>query len=93
MALLPSGCCGLPGLPAVDDPFDFGRVAAANSISDVYAMGGRPILALSVLGMPVDKLPSSAISDIVRGGVAVCRDAGIPLAGACRAVQACVPRR
>lgn len=65
----------------MDDPYDFGQVAAANSISDVYAMGGKPLLALSVLGMPIDKLPASAISDIVRGGVDVCKDAGIPLAG------------
>ncbi|GLC37115.1 hypothetical protein PLESTM_000544500 [Pleodorina starrii] len=64
-----------------DDPWDFGRVAAANSISDVYAMGGRPLLALSVLGMPVNKLPPAVISRIVAGGAEVCRQAGIPLAG------------
>ncbi|GLC55382.1 hypothetical protein PLESTB_000981400 [Pleodorina starrii] len=68
-------------MPIVDDPWDFGRVAAANSISDVYAMGGRPLLALSVLGMPVNKLPPAVISRIVAGGAEVCRQAGIPLAG------------
>ncbi|KXZ43738.1 hypothetical protein GPECTOR_81g186 [Gonium pectorale] len=68
-------------MPIVDDPRDFGRVAAANAISDVYAMGGRPLLALSVLGMPVDKLPSGVIRDIIAGGADICRQAGIPLAG------------
>ncbi|KAG2482329.1 hypothetical protein HYH03_018738 [Edaphochlamys debaryana] len=68
-------------MPIVDDPRDFGRVAAANAISDVYAMGGRPILALSVLGMPVEKLGAATISEIVAGGADMCRQAGIPLAG------------
>ncbi|KAG2439800.1 hypothetical protein HYH02_010435 [Chlamydomonas schloesseri] len=68
-------------MPIVDDPRDFGRVAAANAISDVYAMGGRPLLALSVLGMPINKLPAAVISEIVAGGADVCRQAGIPLAG------------
>ncbi|KAG2424028.1 hypothetical protein HXX76_014852 [Chlamydomonas incerta] len=68
-------------MPIVDDPRDFGRVAAANAISDVYAMGGRPLLALSVLGMPINKLPAAVISEIVAGGADICRQAGIPLAG------------
>jgi selenide,water dikinase len=68
-------------MPIVDDPFDFGRIAATNAISDVYAMGGRPILALAILAMPIDKLPDHVIRDILRGGMAVCAAAGIPLAG------------
>ncbi|GLI66209.1 hypothetical protein VaNZ11_009911 [Volvox africanus] len=68
-------------MPIVDDPWDFGRVAAANAISDVYAMGGKPLLALSVLGMPVNKLPAGVIRRIIAGGADVCRQAGIPLAG------------
>jgi selenide,water dikinase len=68
-------------MPIVDNPVDFGRIAATNALSDVYAMGGTPILALTVLGMPIDKLPVEAIQDIMRGGTEVCRDAGIPLAG------------
>jgi selenide,water dikinase len=68
-------------MPMVDDPFDFGRIAATNAISDVYAMGGRPIMALAILGMPVDKMPAAMIREILRGGGAVCADAGIPVAG------------
>jgi selenide, water dikinase len=68
-------------MPMVDDPFDFGRVAATNAISDVYAMGGRPIMALAILGMPVDKLPPSVIREILNGGSHVCAKAGIPVAG------------
>ena len=68
-------------MPIVDDPFDFGRIAATNAISDVYAMGGKPILALAIVGMPVDKLPASAIQQILAGGASVCAAAGIPLAG------------
>ena len=68
-------------MPIVDDGFDFGRIAATNAISDVYAMGARPILALAILAMPVDKLPDSVIRDVVRGGLSVCQAAGIPLAG------------
>ena len=68
-------------MPIVDDPEDFGRIAAANALSDVYAMGGTPILALAVVGMPVDKLPMAAIRRILAGGAAVCEAAGIPLAG------------
>jgi len=68
-------------MPIVDDPFDFGRIAAANALSDVYAMGGTPIMALAIVGMPVNKLPVAAIRAILQGGEAVCEAAGIPLAG------------
>ncbi|MDR2451668.1 MAG: selenide, water dikinase SelD [Candidatus Accumulibacter sp.] len=68
-------------MPIVDDPFDFGRIAATNALSDIYAMGGRPILALAVVGMPIDKLPIEAIQQILAGGADVCARAGIPLAG------------
>jgi selenide,water dikinase len=68
-------------MPMVDDPFDFGRIAATNAISDVYAMGGRPILALAILGMPIDKMPAAMVREILQGGAAVCADAGIPIAG------------
>ena len=68
-------------MPIVDDPFDFGRIAATNAISDVYAMGGRPILALALVGMPINVLPLETIGQILAGGAAVCRDAGIPIAG------------
>jgi len=67
--------------PIVDDPFDFGRIAATNAISDVYAMGGRPIFALAILGMPLEKLPLSVIGKILEGGESVCAAAGIPVAG------------
>lgn len=67
--------------PIVDDPFDFGRIAATNALSDVYAMGGRPIMALAVVGMPLDKLPHEVIARILEGGASVCRAAGIPIAG------------
>jgi len=67
--------------PIVDDPFDFGRIAATNALSDVYAMGGRPILALALVGMPLDKLPGEVIGRILEGGASVCRAAGIPIAG------------
>jgi len=68
-------------MPIVDDPFDFGRIAATNALSDVYAMGGTPIMALAIVGMPVSKLPVETISSILQGGEAVCAAAGIPLAG------------
>src|SRR5882672_6224785 len=68
-------------MPIVDDPYDFGRIAATNAISDVYAMGGRPIMALALVAMPINQLPVDVIGQIIRGGEAVCRDAGIPIAG------------
>jgi selenide, water dikinase len=68
-------------MPMVDDPFDFGRIAATNAISDVYAMGGRPIMALAILGMPVDKVPPPVVREILNGGSHVCTKAGIPVAG------------
>ncbi len=68
-------------MPIVDDPYDFGRIAATNALSDVYAMGGRPILALALVGMPVNKLPLATIRRILEGGASVCRAAQIPLAG------------
>ena len=68
-------------MPIVDDPYDFGRIAATNALSDVYAMGARPILALAIVAMPIDKLPVDVIGQILRGGEAVCAAAGIPIAG------------
>ena len=68
-------------MPIVDDPFDFGRIAATNAISDVYAMGGRPILALALVGMPINVLSAQTIGRVLEGGTAVCRTAGIPIAG------------
>jgi len=68
-------------MPIVDDPFDFGRIAATNALSDVYAMGGTPIMALAIVGMPINKLPVETIRGILQGGEAVCEAAGIPLAG------------
>jgi selenide, water dikinase len=68
-------------MPIVDDPYDFGRIAATNAISDVYAMGGRPIMALALVGMPINVLSTATIARILAGGEAVCRDAGIPIAG------------
>jgi len=67
--------------PIVDDPFHFGRIAAANALSDVYAMGGKPILATAILGMPVDKIPVDVARKIIDGGRSICEEAGIPLAG------------
>jgi selenide,water dikinase len=67
--------------PIVDDPFDFGRIAATNAISDVYAMGGRPIMALAILGMPVGKLSAETVREILQGGASICASAGIPVAG------------
>jgi selenide, water dikinase len=68
-------------MPIVDDPFDFGRIAAANALSDVYAMGATPVVALAILGMPVDKLPVSVIRRIMEGGASICAEAGITVAG------------
>jgi len=68
-------------MPIVDDPFDFGRIAATNAISDVYAMGGTPIMALALVGMPIGVLSTATIGKILDGGQSVCRAAGIPIAG------------
>lgn len=68
-------------MPIVDDAHDFGRIAATNALSDIYAMGGQPILALAIVGMPIDKLPLATIQQIMAGGASVCQAAGIPIAG------------
>jgi len=68
-------------MPIVDDPFDFGRIAATNALSDIYAMGARPLLALAIVGMPINTLSQRTIRDILRGGESVCEQAGIPIAG------------
>src|SRR5262249_10704226 len=68
-------------MPVVDDPYDFGRIAATNAISDVYAMGGKPIMALAILGMPLGKIAPETVREILKGGAAVCSSAGIPVAG------------
>lgn len=68
-------------MPIVDDPRDFGRIAAANALSDVYAMGGRPIFALAIVGMPLAKLSEEVIHTILEGGASICAEAGIPIAG------------
>jgi len=68
-------------MPIVDDPYDFGRIAATNALSDVYAMGGKPILALALVGMPINTLPHEVIAQVLRGGEDVCAAAGIPVAG------------
>ena len=68
-------------MPIVDDPFDFGRIAATNAISDVYAMGGMPIMALALVGMPINVLSTQTIGKILEGGASVCRAVGIPIAG------------
>jgi selenide,water dikinase len=67
--------------PIVDDPYDFGRIAATNALSDIYAMGGTPIMALAIVGMPLDKLPLAVIQQILAGGESVCAAVGIPIAG------------
>src|SRR5512147_973296 len=67
--------------PIVDDPYDFGRIAATNAISDIYAMGAKPIFALAVVGMPLEKIPLEVIGRILAGGASVCAEAGIPIAG------------
>ena len=68
-------------MPIIDDPYQFGRIAAANAISDVYAMGGKPIMALAILGWPIDKLPATIAAEVIEGGRSKCLEAGIPLAG------------
>lgn len=68
-------------MPIVDDPFDFGRIAATNAISDIYAMGGTPLMAIAILGWPINKLPAEVAREVIRGGRSVCDAAGIPLAG------------
>src|SRR5246127_1453855 len=68
-------------MPMVDDPHDFGRIAATNAIADVYAMGGTPIMALAILGMPIDKVRPEMVRKILEGGASVCETAGIPVAG------------
>jgi len=82
---LPDGNCLISTTdfftPVVDDAYDFGRIASANAISDVYAMGGKPVLAIAILGWPVDKLPSTVAQQVIAGARAVCEQANIPLAG------------
>src|SRR6476659_5197008 len=68
-------------MPIVDDPFQFGRIAAANSISDVYAMGGKPLMAIAVLGWPINLLPPAVAREVLDGGRSICTEAGIALAG------------
>ncbi len=68
-------------MPIVDDPFTFGQIAATNALSDIYAMGGRPLMAISIFGWPIDKLSADVARAVIDGGRAVCEDAGIPLAG------------
>src|SRR5437660_11939129 len=68
-------------MPIVDDPYDFGRIAATNALSDIYAMGARPIMALAIVGMPLEKLPLAVIGEILAGGESVCAAAGSPVAG------------
>ncbi len=68
-------------MPIVDDPFDFGRIAAANAISDVYAMGGKPLMAIAILGWPINKVPAETAQQVLEGGRSICSEAGIPLAG------------
>jgi selenide,water dikinase len=68
-------------MPIVNDPFDFGRIASANAISDVYAMGGKPIMAIAILGWPIDKLPAAVAQKVLEGSRSICAEAGIPLAG------------
>ncbi|MGC4101047.1 selenide, water dikinase SelD [Ferruginibacter sp.] len=68
-------------MPIVDDPFEFGRIASANAISDVYAMGGRPIVAIAILGWPINVLPPAVAQKVIEGSRSICKEAGIPLAG------------
>jgi selenide,water dikinase len=68
-------------MPIVDDPFDFGRIASANALSDVYAMGGTPLVAIAILGWPVGKIPEEVAAQVLEGSRSICREAGISLAG------------
>lgn len=68
-------------MPIVDDPFEFGRIASANAISDVYAMGGKPIVAIAILGWPINVLPPAIAQKVIEGSKSICAEAGIPLAG------------
>ncbi len=68
-------------LPIVDDPFTFGKIAATNAISDIYAMGGKPLMAIAILGWPINKIAAEVAAEVMEGGRAVCKSAGIPLAG------------
>ncbi len=68
-------------MPIVDDPYDFGRIAAVNAISDIYAMGGKPVMAIAILGWPIDKLPPEVAGQVIQGGRQACKEAGIMLAG------------
>ncbi|MGV2290491.1 selenide, water dikinase SelD [Trinickia sp. YCB016] len=68
-------------MPIVDDPYDFGRIAATNALSDIYAMGGKPLFALALVGMPINVLPHETIARVLQGGESVCAEAGIPVAG------------
>src|SRR5215510_9731404 len=68
-------------MPIVDDPYDFGRIASANAISDVYAMGGKPVLAIAILGWPIDKLSPEIAKRVIEGSRSICMEAGIALAG------------
>src|ERR1700710_1469188 len=68
-------------MPIVDDPFNFGRIASANAISDVYAMGGKPVLAIAILGWPINKLPAEVAQQVIDGSRSICKEAGISLAG------------
>jgi selenide, water dikinase len=68
-------------MPIVDDPVDFGRIASVNAISDIYAMGGTPLMAIAILGWPIDKIPAEVANKVIEGGRMACEEAGIPLAG------------
>ena len=68
-------------MPVVDDPYEFGRISATNALSDVYAVGGRPVLALAIVGMPIDKISTDTFRQVLAGGAAVCKEAGVPIAG------------
>ena len=68
-------------MPIVDDPFTFGRIAGCNAISDIYAMGGEPLMAIAIFGWPIDKLPASVAAEVIEGGRSICAEAGIVLAG------------